>query len=127
MPADLPDRSSSGSLRGVVHNQFRETARSHQPGQSPGVRTSHTIHGVFHEADVPVAYAGEAAAAGGMNYRGAYTPTPVTPYRIFDVVVGLPGPNEGTYIAVIDDPPEQPWTGIGWVQLAAGSNVGKWV
>lgn len=52
MPAELPNRTTTGSRSGDAFNKLRENARSHQPISAPGVLTSHTVHGVSFEADV---------------------------------------------------------------------------
>jgi hypothetical protein len=69
---------------------------------------------------------GGGTSAGGMNYRGLWTVAPTEPYHAQDVVVVQAGVSTGTFIAVVDNPTENPGTGIGWVQLAPGNTVGEW-
>ena len=64
---------------------------------------------------------------GGMQWRGVWSPAPVIPYSVQDVVIVQTGVNAGTYVSVLADNPNDPATGIGWVQIAPGNNtIGNW-
>lgn len=119
--SDLPGDLTGGNPLVPWLNKLKRCVgrRTLMPGLGYKLRDSES--GVTQEI---LPGSGGTSPGGGMNYRGAFNPE--TTYALFDVVVGLPGINEGTFIAVIDNPVELPWTGIGWVQLAPGSNVGSW-
>ncbi len=59
----IPNRIADGTYFGAAWNKARESLRGHEPLQSPGVRTSHTVHGVFREVDVPAPAYGATEAA----------------------------------------------------------------
>lgn len=69
---------------------------------------------------------GATQVGGGMNYRGQWSPTPASPYLEFDVVILLTGTAQGTYLSVTNNNSNPPDTGIGWVQIAPGYNMGRW-
>lgn len=69
---------------------------------------------------------GVASGGSASNYfRGAWTAG--VPYATNDMVVVQSGVAAGTYVSTIDNNLNDPATGQGWVQIAPGQQVGKWV
>lgn len=57
MPGQIPKRVISDAPFGDGWNTSVEALRSHRPSAGPGILTTHTPHGVMHEAAiVPAAY-----------------------------------------------------------------------
>lgn len=117
MPGDLPNRTTVGTRAGDAFNRLRETLRSHAPGQSVGVRTSHTVHGIYREADeVAAGYGAEpAAAVSGMIFRGLWSN--VASYSAQHVVFRTPtGGAAGAYVGLEDNIPvgTLPESGAPW-------------
>lgn len=69
---------------------------------------------------------GGTSPGGGMNWRGEFTLTPLSSYNLYDVVKISTGASAGAYLAVVTNPSQPPWTGIGWVQIASGDTNGDW-
>lgn len=68
MPGEIPGQTISGSLAGDAFNKERQVLRSHQPLHAPGVLTSHTVHGISREAEIPMpAYAQDAEPASNVG------------------------------------------------------------
>lgn len=65
-----PNRVLSESHFGSAWNKMRETGRSLQPLQSPGLRTHDTVHGTIHEIDpAPPAYGEQPAPAASLSLQ----------------------------------------------------------
>lgn len=129
MPANLPPKTTVVNRAGDAWNKLVSNSRSHQPIQSDGMLTGHTIHGVIREPEqvMPTYGAAPVASSGGMTYRGVWTNTPTTPYMAQDVVIVLSaGPAAGTYVSIEDNNVALPDVGPGWVQIAPGSAIGRW-
>lgn len=54
MPADVPNRTAGDGGIESAYNKLRENARSHHPVGGPGINTSHTVHGVMREPELPL-------------------------------------------------------------------------
>lgn len=65
------------------------------------------------------------AGGGGLNPRGIWNSG--TTYATNDLVIVQSGVAAGTYYSTIDENMNDPATGIGWMQIAPGSTVGKWI
>ena len=65
----------------------------------------------------------QAASQSTSNDRGIWTPVPSSPYMTYDKVILQTGTATGYYISTIDNNPNAPDSGIGWVQLSNSQGV----